>query len=245
MEMISSLDNNQVKYWNSLNQKKIRDEEGLFLVEGDHLVLEADKCGLIQELIVNVDISVDYKAPINLVSKAILDKISSMPSSPDVIAVCRKIEESAYGDKLVLIDALQDPGNLGTIIRSAVAFNIDTIVLGNNTVDIYNEKTIRASEGMLFHINIIKRDLNTFIDELHTNKYMVYGTDVNDGILLSDIKSTNKYAFIVGNEGAGVNPELLNKCDSNIYIPMNELAESLNVGVATGIILYALGEVHE
>ena len=150
-----------------------------------------------------------------------------------MIAIVKKKKEEDYKNKLILIDSIQDPGNLGTIIRSAVAFNIDTVVLGNNTVDLYNEKVIRATQGLLFHINIIKR-------KLKNDNYQILGTKVTHGTLVENISLKNKYAFIMGNEGNGVDEELLDLCDDYLYIGMNDLCESLNVGVASSIILYEL-----
>ena len=240
MEVITSLSNEKVINWTKLQQKKYRDLENLFIVEGDHLVMEALKANCVKELICEEDKLMPIKIPINYVTKEVLNKISTQPSPPDIMAVCEKIPEKDFGNRLLLIDELQDPGNLGTIIRSAVAFNIDTIVLGKNSVDRYNEKVIRASEGMFFHINIISRDLTEFIPLLKSNEYQVLGTNVKYGNNLKDIHLRNKFAFIIGNEGAGVKEDLLDLCDDYIYIPMNEACESLNAGVAAGIILYEL-----
>lgn len=242
MEVISSLENENVKFWNKLNEKKYRDECGLFKVEGLHLVEEAIKSNLVKEIIMLEDSDLSFdNIQVNYVTKKILDKISSLTTSPDIMAVCYKLKEKYYGNKILLIDSLQDPGNLGTIIRTAVAFNIDTIVLGSNTVDLYNDKTIRATEGMLFHINIIKRDLISFIKELKSNSYSILGTKVDGGNKLNSIKFNEKTAIIIGNEGSGVKEELLDLCDEYLYIPMNNKCESLNVSVATAIILYELG----
>ena len=240
MELITSLDNQKVKKWCKLKNKKYRDESNLFLVEGDHLVLEAIKSGNALEIIMENDIS--FSGDINkyYVTKDILRKITSLDSPPSIIAVVKKIEEKEEGNKLLLIDGLQDPGNLGTIIRSAVAFNIDTIVLGNNTVDLYNEKVIRATQGLLFHINIIKRDLYEYVYELKKRNYQLIGTRVTHGKPIEKLNILSKYAFIIGNEGSGVNEKLLELCDDYAYIEMSESCESLNVGVATGIILYEL-----
>lgn len=240
MEVITSIENEKVKYWSKLNQKKYREETNMFLAEGEHLVLEAMKAGLVREIIMEEDKLFPIDLPKHYVTKEVLNRISNLQSAPDIMAVCYKKKESELKDRLLLIDSLQDPGNLGTIIRTAVAFHIDTIVLNNDTVDEYNDKCIRASEGMIFHINIIHHSLDTFIPELKEKGYHIYGTRVTHGTSLKEAKVYSKYAFIVGNEGAGVKEELLDLCDENLYIPMSEDCESLNVGVATGIILYEL-----
>lgn len=242
MEIITSLDNQRVKKWYKLKEKKYRDKEGLFLVEGEHLVLEAIKSQNAVEVILESDVLLPLDIPKYYVTKDILKKLTSLNTPPQMIAVVKKIKENAYKDKLLLIDSLQDPGNLGTIIRSAVAFNIDTIVLGDDTVDLYNEKVIRATQGLLFHINIINKNLPQFIKELKQQNYYILGTKVTHGKAIEDVQLNDKYAFIVGNEGSGVSPELLDLCDNYIYINMNDVCESLNVAVATSIILYELNK---
>lgn len=141
-----------------------------------------------------------------------------------------------------MLDGIQDPGNLGTIIRSSVAFNVDTIILGSNTVDLYNPKVVRATQGMLFHTNIINADLKDVILELKAKEIPIYGTKVEYGEDVRNFPSKDKkrYGLVVGNEGAGVSDEVLDLCDKYIYIDMNECVESLNVSIATSIILYEL-----
>lgn len=245
MEIITSLDNKKVKEWSKLKNKKYRDQEGKFLVEGEHLVLEAIKSKNALELILDSEAIFPVDILKYYVNKEVLKKISSLETPPEMIAVVKKIEEKEYGDKLLLIDSIQDPGNLGTIIRSAVAFNIDTIVLGDNTVDLYNEKVIRSTQGLLFHTNIIKRNLKEFILELKAKKYQILGTKVTHGTSLDKIHLKGQYAFIMGNEGAGVSEELLDLCDDYIYIKMNDVCESLNVGCSCSIILYELNKKGE
>ena len=139
---------------------------------------------------------------------------------------------------ILILDEIQDPGNLGTILRSAVAFNIDTVILGNGTVDLYNEKVLRAAEGMHFHLNIYNANLEEEILKLKQNHYKIIGTKLIDGINIKNYKTPEKYALIMGNEGSGIKEALLNLCDDYIYIGMNKDCESLNVGIATSIILY-------
>ena len=183
---ITSINNEKVKFWTKLNEKKFRDSNNLFLVEGNHLVSEALKHGIVKEIITTSDYI--YDVDTYYVSDKVINKLSKQKSGTNVIAVCEKIKENEIGNKLLILDNIQDPGNLGTIIRSAVAFNIDTIVLSIDTVDLYNDKVIRSSEGMIFNINIIKRDLNSFIKELKNNDYEIIGTNVSKG---NDINNIN------------------------------------------------------
>lgn len=238
--IINSINNERVKKWSKLNIKKYRDEDGLFLVEGDHLVKEAIKNNLATEIILLEGLSINTKLPTYEVSEQVMKKITNQVSISGICAVCKKIEEKEISGNIILLDEIQDPGNFGTIIRSSVAFNFDTIVLGNNCVDLYNDKTIRASEGMIFNVNVIKRDLLNFIPELKENGYLVIGTNVNNGINIKSIEKSGKIALILGNEGNGVKEEIQDLCDKNIYIKMNAQCESLNVGVAASIIMYEI-----
>ncbi len=238
--IITSLDNKEVKRYFKLKQKKYRDIEGLFLVEGEHLVLEANKAGLLIKVI-TTDEAFDYSNKI-IVTKEIMKKISNLDTPPKVIGICKLIEERELKNKLLVLDGVQDPGNLGTIIRSAVAFNFDTIILSNDTVDMYNPKVIRSTQGMLFHINIIRRNLNEVIPKLKEDGYFIYTTDVSGGEDIRNIKiqEDQKIALVMGNEGNGVSDNITSLADKKVYIKMNPLVESLNVGVATSILLYEL-----
>jgi len=237
---INSLNNERVKNWCKLNIKKYRDRENLFLVEGEHLVNEAIKCNAAKEIILLEGSTFNTDLPVYEVTESIMKKITNQVSISNICAVCHKLEENDIKGNVIMLDEVQDPGNLGTIIRSASAFNADTIVLSENTVDLYNDKVIRSSEGMIFHVNIIKRNLCKIIDELQNQNYYVYGTKVDGGKNIKEINTPEKFAVVMGNEGAGVSSNILNQCDEYLYIPMNENCESLNVGVATSIILYEL-----
>ena len=238
--VIKSLENKRVKKYTKLLQKKYREEENKFLVVGDHLVSEAYKANNLLEVIKTEDNNICFDVPTTYVTYDIIKKISGMSNPQSIIGICNMLPPSNIGNKILMLDDIQDPGNLGTIIRSAVAFNVDTLVLSSHTVDLYNDKTIRASEGMIFNINILKKDLLSYIRELKDNNYKIYGTNVNGGKLVDDLELPEKYAIIVGNEGSGVKEEILAECDEYFYVPMNTKCESLNVGVATSIILYEL-----
>ena len=156
------------------------------------------------------------------------------------MAVCNKLESKELGSRIIALDNIQDPGNLGTIIRSAVAFNFDTIVISNDSVDVYNSKVIRATQGMLFNVNIVVTDITSFLNDIKTD-YKIIGTDVVGGKSVSDFKNLKKFAIIVGNEGQGMSNDAKKLCSDFVYIPMSKDCESLNVGVAASIIMYELG----
>jgi hypothetical protein len=229
---ITSIHNDNVKYWVSLKNKKIRDKERKFIVEGDHLIEEARKNNLIEYIISCVDENADF-----YVTKEIMEKISDQKSISYNAAVVKFIPEDSVNGNVIILDNLQDPGNLGTIIRSSVAFNIDTIIISDTSVDLYNPKVVRSTEGMIFNLNIIRRNLEGIIPVLKNLGYKIVGTDVNEGIDVRNISKEN-VAIIIGNEGNGMSENVKEMCDEFINIKIDKSCESLNAGVAASIIMY-------
>lgn len=238
---ISSINNEYIKEISKLNEKKYRDKSNKYLIEGLHLVTEALKYDIIDTIIIREDFSYETDIKHIIVSNEVMKKLSDNPSIPKIMAVVNKKESTIKGNKILLLDRLQDPGNLGTIIRSAVAFNFDTIILSNDTVDLYNSKVLRSTQGMLFNINILRQDLTSVINELKNNNYTIYGTKVDNGNDVKEINNTNKFALIIGNEGTGISDNILKQCDKYLYIKMNNNCESLNAGVAASILMYEMG----
>ena len=230
--MITSLENEKVKLLIKLNQAKYRKKEQRFIVEGAHLVDEARKANLLIECF-----SIDEIEGYTQVSIPVMNKIANTDTTVTEIGLCKMIEKNELSDKILILDGVQDPGNLGALMRSSKAFGFDTIVLGEGTVDIYNDKAIRASQGAIFKLNFIKAKLGEFIPTL--KDYNIYGTNVVNGIDLNDVEVSNKIGIVLGNEGNGISDEVNNLLAKNIYIPMNN-TESLNVSVAGGIIMYSL-----
>ena len=238
---ISSINNEYIKEISKLNEKKYRDKSNKYLIEGLHLVTEALKYDIIDTIIIREDFNYETNIKHIIVSSEVMKKLSDNPSIPKIMAVVNKKESTIKGNKILLLDRLQDPGNLGTIIRSAVAFNFDTIILSNDTVDLYNSKVLRSTQGMLFNINILRQDLTNVINELKNNNYTIYGTKVDNGYDVKKVNNTNKFALIIGNEGTGISDNILKQCDKYLYIKMNNNCESLNAGVAASILMYEMG----
>jgi RNA methyltransferase, TrmH family len=248
LKRIESNKNPQIKQWKKLHTKKERDKSRTFMIEGFHLVEEALKSDVvIQELIISetTDIpsgwNVDYLS-ITIVTEKIMQEISDTDTSQGVAAVCEQysVNEGGKFSRLLLIDAVQDPGNLGTMIRTADAAGIDAVIIGEGSVDVYNSKVIRSTQGSIFHIPIIKENLYDTILKLKQNEIKVYGTSLKNAVDYKQASVGNSFALIVGNEGNGVEPDLLEKTDQNLYIPIFGRSESLNVAVAAGILLYHL-----
>lgn len=243
--LITSLENDRIKGYIKLKDRKYRKKTRTFIVEGLHSVLEAYRNDSIIELILEKDEVLPIDVPCIYVTSEIIDKISSMESPSKIMALCKmKDEPEDFGNKVLILDGIQDPGNLGTIIRSAKAFNVDTIILSPDTVDVYNPKVVRSTQGILFHIDFVVRDLKPVIEKLHKKEIPIYGTNVEYGIDVSSLKSKDKskYALVMGNEGNGLSEDIASVCDKFIYINMNDKVESLNVAVATSIILYEMNK---
>lgn len=233
---ITSLKNPKVIFWSKLKQKKYHDENNLFIVESPHLVKEALKKEIVIEIITLND--ENYDIPTFKVTYDIMKKISNLSSPSNIMAVCKFLPPNdIIGNKILVLDKIQDPGNLGTIIRSCVAFNVQTLIISDDTVDIYNDKVIRSSEGMIFNINIIRSNLLDILPKLKTLGYKIYGTDVVGGTNVKDVNE-EKCIVVIGSEGQGMSEKVKNMCDGFIYINMSDKCESLNAAVAGSIIMY-------
>ncbi len=237
--VITSVNNSKIKEIKKLKNSKYSKEQKLFLIEGEHLVKEAFKLNLL-ELTISLD-DVSYNVPNLIVNKSVLESLSSINSTPNIIGVCKYIDENKpLGDRILILDNIQDPGNLGTIIRSSVAFNFTSVVLSLDTVSKYNNKVIRSTQGMLFNTNVISCDIKELIKKLKDEDYMIYATDVVGGVNVKDIKKPSKFAIVMGNEGSGVSSDIKALADCNLYIKMNKDCESLNVAVASSILMYEM-----
>ncbi len=237
MYKIESIQNEKVKAWSKLKEKKTRDEEGLFLVEGDHLVEEALKYHLVKEILTLDD--EPYDVPTYQVTNEIMKKLTEQQTPPRVIGVCQKLEEHEVSGSILILDGIQDPGNLGTILRSAVAFDMKNIVLSPTCVDLYNPKVIRSTEGIFFSLNIIRTDLVSFIkkQKMSNAKYVVMGADMN-GEDVEKIDFPEPVILVIGSEGQGISTEVRECIDTFVRIPMTNACESLNAAVSASILLY-------
>lgn len=249
MKQIQSVKNPQVKQWKKLLTKKERDKTGTFLIEGFHLIEEALKQ---REQIVEIIVSDKIELPprldfgsnsITTVTDEISKELSDTETPQGIYAVCRETVDQTYVEKaksLLLIDAVQDPGNLGTMIRTADAAGIDAVIVGHGSVDIYNSKVLRSAQGSHFHLPIVRGNLEEWIETLKKRNIPVYGTALENAKTYTEIAPQEEFALIVGNEGSGMNKDLLAATTSNLYIPIYGQSESLNVAVAAGILLYYL-----
>jgi len=237
-----------IKYIQSLSQKKLRDEQGQFIAETPKVVAEFLSAGNFTCRILCADkiwISENENLlknilPVNIhdIDETILQKISLLKTPNKVLAVFDKeltVSEPVFKGKLsLMLDNIQDPGNLGTIIRNADWFGIENIICSENCADSYNPKVVQASMGSLARVNVLYISLKAFIEE--NKDISVYAATLS-GTSVAGLKNIEEGIILIGNESRGISEELLNMATLHITIPRYGNAESLNAAVAGGIIL--------
>ncbi len=251
MQTITSNQNNRVKEWRKMQSKKGRVKTGQYLVEGWHIVNEA--IAYHQPITAVMVTDEDYfnqlqldtaKTETFLITPEVAKHISATETPQGVFAVLEtgKDHESIPSNlegAWLLLDDIQDPGNIGTIVRTADAAGLNGVVFGRGTVDLYNPKVVRAMQGSQFHIHLYTGNLLEWVTALKANHIPVYGTELNPNALsYTSVTPTKQFALIMGNEGNGVSPQLLSETDQNLYISMPGKAESLNVAISTGILIF-------
>ncbi|OCA72372.1 RNA methyltransferase [Chryseobacterium artocarpi] len=229
-----------IKVLQSLDKKKFRQKYNLFLVEGNKIICELSNSNFkVKEILSTDPQKLDRSdIPVTHISENELKKISFLKTPKDSVAVCYLAEEQKMEDKNIqlVLDGIQDPGNLGTIIRLADWFGIEQIICSEDTVDFYNPKVIQATMGSFTRVNVVYTDL---VEYLSKTENINIGTDM-DGENIYTFDKPAKINLILGNEGNGMRPEtekLLQKCITIPRFGKSQSTESLNVSMAAGIIL--------
>ena len=252
MEFINSLDNSTIKKIKKLKQRKYREEEKKFLAEGrkfldftytpDLIILKENF-----EDFENITTKLErFDCRKIVVNDKIFKDLTSQENSQGVILVYPYCETNIgkINNNIIVLDKIQDPGNLGTIIRAADAAGFKDIILSKGSVDCYNEKCVRSSMGSIFNMNIVYMEELQLIQFLKEKKYKFLVTALeNNYIEYTDITLNEKNAIIFGSEGNGVSDNFLKAADETVIIPIYGSAESLNVAMASGIILYKVREL--
>ena len=243
MNYIKSKENNFFKLMKKMSIKKYRDEERTFLVEGIKLIdyIDEIKFIIVKESKTNDFLEYVEKNNCFVFSNLLFDEISSQNNSQGIILVLNYLENSIdYStNEIVVLDNIQDPGNLGTLIRLVDAVGIKNIILTKGTCDIYNEKVVRSTMGSLFNVNIEYFSLNKLSEFLLDKKFNVLVTALEkDSISYDKMTLKDKNAIIFGNEGHGVSSDLISISNEKLIISIYGKAESLNVGIAAGVFLY-------
>ena len=243
---ITSVNNDLVKETAKLLKNKYREETGLFLIEGDKGVNEALDAGLGFERIFVLEGIKGYPEEIAIeTTEAVLSKISDAKSAPKVIAVAKqpKVELSDLSNakKVILLENIKDAGNLGTILRTASAFNYDAVVLYGDTVDLYNPKCVRSAVGNLWKKPVIKiKDFNE-LKALFTTYERIATLPKNENVInLKDFKPSEKMLIMFGSEADGLTDKLRDFATKNLTIEMASQVESLNLSVSAAVIMYQL-----
>ena len=250
MELILSTKNERVKNWKKLQSKKGRQKAGTYLIEGFHLIEEALKNhAVILEMMVSEEIAFedipqfDEEKQVEI-STEVAKLLSETETSQGIFAVIQKIdliEKPVLNKPFLLLDNVQDPGNVGTMVRTADAAGFGGVVLGKGSVDLYNSKVLRSMQGSHFHLPIYQGDLNEWFDLFFEQGFPVYGTELNEeAVSYRAIEPQSVYGLVMGNEGNGMSTELLKRTTKNLYIPIVGQAESLNVAVAAGVVMFCL-----
>lgn len=254
MQIISSKDNELVKHIKKLKDKKYRDESNEYIIEGVKLIEEAVKeKAKIKKVIICEDTTRTYEIPTNImyeiakyeciyVTEKIFTQISDVKAPQGILAIiekgCKQGQIDYSEDIIIALDGIQDPGNLGTILRTVDSANLKQIIVSADTADCYNPKVVRSTMGAIFRVNIIETaELETTLKEIKKHKFDVIVTSLDTERSIYDIKY-NKKVIVIGNEANGVSKEIQEMADTKVKIPMLGKTESLNASVATAIIVY-------
>ncbi len=238
--VITSRNNERIKEIARLNEASFRNEKGLFLIEGAHLLEMALAHGVVQtvvsvEKISNIPETIEQL----LVSEDVLKKISNQKTPQGIVSVCRQLTPSKeLGKRILFLDDVADPGNVGTLIRTAVAFSFTDVLLTEKCASIYNDKVIGASQGGIFSVNLEKGNAKT-LATLKNDGHAIVVTSLKASVPLQEQPKREKYVLVLGNEARGVSKEVEKEATHRIIIPMSNI-DSLNVAVAGGILMHHL-----
>ena len=269
---LTSRQNATVKWVASLHDKKGRRSSRAFIAEGEKLTFEAAEVGLpITHVFVSDKryvalsdkISTAFSSElytdteIITVTEEVFEKISTEKAPQGIISVIKHLDffkeldiiykEDFFlkeGERAIALCSVRDPGNIGSVIRSAVAFGAQHIVLSADSADVYNSKTIRSAMGALFKVKVtVVRDFSSFISAAQANGRKVYAAELSDSaVALNEVKALSTDVFVIGNEGHGIPIEISAACDKSVYIPISTKTESLNASVAAAIFMWEQGK---
>lgn len=252
MKKIESRDNKWVKRLNGLKIKKNRDKEGVFIAEGLRFISEVPADWTVEAYAVSESFAAENdlsgyekKAEVLCLPDALFALVCDTENPQGILAVCKKLAwdmEAVFAKEtpfFLLAEELNDPGNLGTVIRTADACGADAVFLSKGSVDLYNPKVLRSTMGSLFHVPVLQNvDLNEISKKLKEKQIPLYGAHLRGDGYLYDLNLKTSCAFIIGNEARGLSDKAANLCDQWVKIPMPGQAESLNASIAAGVLLY-------
>lgn len=253
MDRILSNQNSRVKAWAKLATKKGRTENKTYLLDGWHLVEEAIKAQAKFHAVMATETQmaqhlpdVPHGVPAFEISEEVAKHIAGTNTPQGIFAEISLPDKTfdpsyVHDGAWLLLDKIQDPGNVGTLVRTADAAGFKGVVFGEGTADAYSPKVVRAMQGSQFHLEVLNGDLNEWADALTANGLPVYGSQLDESAQsYRQVQPSTQFALIVGNEGQGMADELAAKTTANLYIPIQGQAESLNVAIAGGILMFSL-----
>ncbi len=267
-EIITSRNNPLVKWVCTLHDKKGREAEKAFIAEGAKLTFEAFDAGLILSHIFlsasrkdtympqikdRANLENAHHLQVTVLDDSVFDKISTEKAPQGIISVIKYLDFFSYIDiinkedfflkrdeRAIILCSVRDPLNLGAVIRSAVAFGTDRIILSDDCADVYNPKTLRSAMGSIFRVNVTRvGSLDKLISALQENNRRVYAAELSEcAVSLSELKIKPTDCFMIGNEGHGIPKEISGLCDGSVYIPISNKTESLNASVAAAVFMW-------
>lgn len=246
MEMISSLKNPKVQTWKSLKDRKGRKETGCFLVEGRKMVEEALSSSFpVEAVLVDEKRAGEFSLPESLsvygLPEHVLAAVCDTKTPQGIAAVVRLTENAALGKRIVAMDGVQDPGNVGTIIRTADAAGLEGVILSSQCADAFSPKVLRATMGSIFRMGIrVTEDLPGLLAQLREQGYSIISSQLDGEPFYERSPVGDKYVLVIGSEGNGVTPQVQAEATHRVRLPMRGGAESLNAAVAAGIMMYEL-----
>lgn len=267
-EILKSRQNPTVKWAASLCEKKNRDQYRVFMLEGEKLTFEAAEAGLeVTHIFIAESKSVNLLKRLNesfcgekyrdmmviILQDDVFSKISTEKAPQGIISIIKYLDffkelDIIYKEEFFLskheralaLCSVRDPGNLGAVIRSAVAFGVDHIIVTNDTADIYNTKTLRSAMGSIFRVKITSvKSFSSFIKAARENGRRVFAAELTDkAVSLDGIDVNREDVFVIGNEGHGISSEISHECTASVFIPISKKTESLNASVAASIFMW-------
>lgn len=244
MEHITSLKNPKVAAWKALKDRKGRRESGCFLVEGRKMVEEALASAFdVEAVLVQEGVSFPdgLTMPVYELPAHVLAAVCDTKTPQGIAAVVRMKEQSALGKHIVVLDGVQDPGNVGTIIRTADAAGLDGVLLSNQCADVFSPKVLRATMGSIFRMNLrTTDDLPGELTKLREKGYSILSSQLDGTPFYEREKVAERFALIIGNEGNGVSEQVQQTATHQVRLPMRGGAESLNAAIAAAIMMYEL-----
>jgi len=234
IKTITSKDNSRIKYAASLSNSKYRKENHQFLAEGIKSLELAIRANLVGEVFTTEPLSIDNSISQYIVDMDLIRKISNSINPEGIVFICNEptYQLSKDAKKIIYLDHIQDPGNMGTIIRTALAFNYDAVIVSDGSVSFYNEKVISSTKGSIFLIPVLSGNLKDYVGQYD----IIVSSLDEDSVNFKKCKLDKPFVLVIGNEAHGVSEDTLKLATNKVKIPVDNI-DSLNASIAAGILM--------